>query len=196
MKTYLTLLIAYISCTLVAADKTTDDGFISLFDGNSLDGWHLMNGADFVVKDGVIRHLGGLGWMRSDKQYTDFIFRIEFRFLAPRQDGGIFIRATKEGEKWPKSRYEVQVENSERMARLFGTEYDLDIPLTQQVLKPIGQWNHYEITVKGSEVRVVLNGKLVCTSDKLTRLGPGFVGLQGEDGAHEYRNILIKELHD
>ena len=93
-------------------------------------------------------------------------------------------------------RYEVQVENTERMARLFGTEYDLDIPLTQKVLKPIGEWNQYEVILKGPDIKVFLNGNLVCTSGQLSRLEPGFIGLQGENGAHEYRNIYIKDLRN
>ncbi|NLS92346.1 MAG: hypothetical protein GXX96_09300, partial [Planctomycetaceae bacterium] len=48
----------------LAADKA-EEGFVSLFDGKTLDGWHLMNGAKFVVEDGVLKHDVGLGWLRS-----------------------------------------------------------------------------------------------------------------------------------
>ena len=77
----------------LGADKD-EEGFVSLFDGKTLDGWHLMNGAKFVVEDGVIKHNEGHGWLRSDKEYADFILRLEFRFLKPKQDGGVFLRAS------------------------------------------------------------------------------------------------------
>ena len=88
-----------------AADKA-EAGFVSLFDGKCLDGWHLMNGAKFVVEDGVIKHFQGHGWLRSDKEYADFILRLEFRFLKPKQDGGVFLRSVKAGENWPNQKYE------------------------------------------------------------------------------------------
>lgn len=177
----------------LAADKT-EEGFVSLFDGKTLDGWHLMNGAKFVVQDGVIKHNEGRGWLRSDKEYADFIVRLDFRFLEPEQDGGVFLRSVKEGKDWPDQKYEVQVENTRRMATIFGAEHDLNVELVQKVLKPDGEWNEYDIKIVGSRIEVRLNDELVATSDSATALKRGFLGLQGEDGAHEYRNIRIKDL--
>ena len=53
------------SCLLNApnvslADENAEEGFARLFDGKTLDGWHLMNGAKFVAEDGVIKLNGGL----------------------------------------------------------------------------------------------------------------------------------------
>ena len=94
---------------------------MSIFDGKTLDGWHLMNGAPFVAEDGVIKLNGGRGWLRSEKEYSDFVLKLEFRFMKPpRQDGGVFLRAGKEGKSWPNRKYEVQIENTERMAKIFG----------------------------------------------------------------------------
>jgi hypothetical protein len=181
------------SNTSLAAGKA-EEGFVSLFDGKTLGGWHLMNGAKFVVEDGVIKHNEGRGWLRSDKEYADFIVRLEFRFLKPKQDGGVFLRSVKEGKNWPSQKYEVQVENTLRMAKIFGAKHDLNVELVQKVLKPIGAWNEYDITIVGSRIEVRLNDKLVTTSDSATTLKRGYLGLQGEDGAHEYRKIRIKDL--
>ena len=54
----------------LAAEKA-EEGFASLFNGKTLDGWHLMNGAKFVAEDRVIKLNGGRGWLRSDKEYAD-----------------------------------------------------------------------------------------------------------------------------
>ena len=176
------------------ADEKAETGFVKLFDGKTLNGWHLMNGAKFVAEDGVIKLNGGRGWLRSEKEYADYILRLELRFMKPKQDGGVFLRAGKEGKGWPNKRYEVQSENSPRMARLFGAKYDLNVKLAQKVLKPVGEWNAYEIKLVGPKVEVRLNGELVTTSDSLTKLTRGYLGLQGESGFHEYRNIRIKDL--
>ncbi|MEZ6101739.1 MAG: DUF1080 domain-containing protein [Pirellulaceae bacterium] len=173
-----------------------DEGFTQLFDGKSLDGWHLENGANFVAEDGVLKHRGGLGWLRSEKEYSNFILRLEFRFLKPQQDGGVFLRSNREGDNWPTRKYEVQIENTERMARIFGTNHDLDIELTKKVLKPTGEWNEYQITINGAQVEVRLNGEVVSKSADAGELTRGYIGLQGENGQHEYRNFRIKELGD
>jgi len=177
----------------LAVDKT-EEGFVSLFDGKTLNGWHLMNGAKFFAEDGVIKHNVGHGWLRSDKEYADFIVRLEFRFMKPRQDGGVFLRAVKEGKDWPDRKYEVQCENSPRMATIFGATHDLNVELVQKVLKPVGEWNEYDIKIVGSNIEVRLNGELVATSNSADALKRGYLGLQGENGSHEYRNFRIKDL--
>jgi hypothetical protein len=178
---------------LQAAEKP-EKGFVSLFDGKTLDGWHLMNGAKFVAQDGVIKLNGGRGWLRSEKEYADFVLRLELRFMKPKQDGGVFLRSSKEGKDWPSPKYEVQVENTVRMAKIFGAEHRLDIEKAQKALKPVGEWNAYDIKLVGSDVEVRLNGELVTTSDAMDKLTRGYLGFQGENGFHEYRNIRIKNL--
>ncbi len=177
----------------MAAEKD-EQGFARLFDGKTLDGWHLINGAKFVVEDGVLKHRGGLGWLRSEKQYSDFVLRLEFRFMKPKQDGGVFVRSNTEGDNWPNRKYEVQIENTVRMAKIFGAEHELNVELAQKALKPTGEWNKYEIKLIGSKIEVRLNGELVSKSDKMNRLKRGYIGLQGENGAHEYRKFRIKDL--
>jgi len=171
-----------------------EDGFVSLFDGRSLNGWHLMNGAKFVVEDGVIKHDKGHGWLRSDKQYADFNIRMEFRFLKPKQDGGLFLRAGMEGKDWPDKKYEIQIENTARMGIIFGAKHSLNVDLAKKALKPDGQWNEYDITVVGPKIEVRLNGELVSSTEAATSLKKGYLGLQAEDGLHEYRNIRVKDL--
>ncbi len=194
-----TILAIAASCLLgmpnvsLATDQA-EEGFVNLFDGKTLDGWNLMNGAKFVVEDGVIKHNQGNGWLRSDKEYADFILRLEFRFMKPKQDGGVFLRAGMEGKDWPDRKYEVQIENTRRMATIFNAKNDLDVELTQKMLKPVGEWNEYEIKVVGPRIEVRLNGELVSTSSSADMLKRGYLGLQGEKGAHEYRNLRLKDL--
>ena len=177
-----------------AAAEKPEEGFASLFDGKTLDGWHLMNGAKFVAEDGVIKLNGGRGWLRSDKEYADFILRLELRFMKPKQDGGVFLRSNKDGKDWPSRKYEVQSENTVRMAKIFGAKHDLKVELVQKTLKPVGEWNEYDIKLVGSKIEVRLNGELVSTSDSMNALTRGYLGLQGESGFHEYRNLRIRDL--
>ena len=187
------LILAGIASGLPAADKTAKEtGFASLFDGKTLKGWEIMNGGKFTAKDGVIKLDGGRGWLRSTKEYSDFILKLEVRWLKPRQDSGVFLRASKEGKNWPKRRYEVQCENSRRVARIFGAAHKRDANQAFKLLKDAKQWNAYEIKCSGTRAEVKLNGKLVTTSDGFKVAG-GYIGLQGE-GFLEFRNLRIKVL--
>jgi hypothetical protein len=174
-----------------AADPET--GFVQLFDGKSLAGWHVMNGGKFTAADGVIKLRGGSGWLRSDKEYSDFVLRLEVRWLKPKQDSGIFIRASKEGKNWPDRRYEVQCENSPRVAMLFGAKHKLDKEKAAKALKAVNEWNTFEVKCEGSACEVRLNGELVCTGEGLKNT-KGHIGLQGEGGQLDFRNIRIKAL--
>jgi hypothetical protein len=74
-------------------------------------------------------------------------------------------------------------------------------------LRPVGQWNFQEVTVKGSTVKVELNGTVILDTDlsKVTEyLGSkphegkdrtsGHFGFAGHGDPVEFRNVQIKKL--
>lgn len=75
-----------------------------------------------------------------------------------------------------------------------------------QADKPVGQWNRFEITVRGDEVKCVLNGKTVIPHARLPGLAArGRIGLQHHGGKKDgqwvsppsllqFKNIYIKPL--
>jgi hypothetical protein len=188
---FLAALATLFSASLALADD--GDKFESLFDGKSLAGWHVMNGGKFEARDGLVQLRGGSGWLRSDKEYEDFVLRVDVRWLKPRQDSGIFLRASLEGKNWPERKVEVQCENSDRVAMLFGAKYVLDKEKAARALKGVNEWNTFEIRCQGTRCEVKLNGELVCTSDDF-KLKKGYIGLQGEGGQLDFRNIQILVL--
>ncbi len=182
-----------VPCFAYCQSDKTEKGFVSLFDGESLKGWEIMNNGKFSVEDGAIRINRGRGWLRSEKEYSDFVLKLELRFLKDNQDSGVFLRATKEGGNWPKQRYEVQCHNDRSMARIFGAGFKRDEKKVGELLRKPGEWNAYEIRCVGNNLQVRLNGELVTTSDGLKRPS-GYIGLQGEGGLLEFRNIRIQEI--
>jgi len=189
-----------------AGDTKTEPGFTSLFNGKNLDGWHIMNKGQFSVenekpagteptKNKVILLNKGGGWLRSDKEYEDFVLTVEVRWLKPKQDSGIFIRASKEGKNWPDKKVEVQCENSARVAMLFGARHTLDKEKAAKALKGVNEWNTFEVRCVGTRCEVKLNGELVCTSDDV-KLKKGYVGFQGENGHLDFRNVRIKVIRE
>jgi hypothetical protein len=173
-------------------------GFVALFDGKSLDGWHIMNGGKFSVKGGVIVLDKGSGWLRSDKEYQDFELRMDFRFVSKGADSGIFVRAGKDGKNWPAKNYQVQTMDNDSIGGLFVSGFDKvkakrDTAKLKEVRKKTEEWQTYAITVKGDAIEIKLNGQTVTTANSLS-VQPGHIGLQGEGGQLEFKNVRIKVL--
>lgn len=185
------LALAFAALILGAADD--EAGFTSIFNGKNLDGWQPMNGCKFSAVDGVLKGDGGNGWLRSEKEYGDFVLRLEVRWLKPKQDSGVFIRAGKEGANWPDRKYEVQAENTERIVHVFGAKCERDPQKALKLLKPDNEWNTLEITCKGTSCEVKLNGEVASRAEEL-KTPSGYLGFQGEGGQLEWRKLRIKEL--
>jgi hypothetical protein len=184
-----------------ADDKpVVEQGFTSLFNGVDLDGWHIMNKGQFSVRKGVIYLNKGGGWLRTDKQYKDFELRLEFRFIDKGADSGIFVRAGLEGDNWPKKNYQVQTMDNDTICSVFAKMLDKgkeakDKAKLKKVMKPTGEWQSYVIVFKGKTAEVKLNSETINSVDGLTDEA-GYIGLQGEGGQLEFKNIRIKELKE
>lgn len=173
-------------------------GFTSLFNGRDLTGWVIENEGKFSVKNGVIVLDKGGGWLRSEKQHQDFELRLDFRFLNREADSGILLRAGKEGKNWPARTYQVQTMDNESIAGLYVTglarpRVRRDVELMRKLRKPAGAWQSYAITVKGDRAEIELNDTLLTIAEGLT-VQAGYIGLKGQGGLLEFKNIRIKEL--
>ncbi len=189
-------------------------GFTPLFDGKTLNGWTLVgqHGDGYGVKDGVICCArGGGGNLFTEKEYSDFVLRFEFK-LDPGANNGIGIRAPLQGD----AAYlgmEIQVldDNAPQNASLHpaqfhGSIYDV-VPSRHDARKPAGEWNEEEITAQGRHIQVVLNGVTILdtnlndvTDAETLRRHPGLlrerghIGFLGHNDYVEFRNIRVKEL--
>jgi hypothetical protein len=186
-----------LSICCVAAGQP-DEGFTPLFNGRDLRGWAIENEGKFEVKNGVIFLDRGAGWLRSEKEYQDFELRLEFRFVSKGADSGIFLRASKEGKMWPAKNYQVQTMDNESIAAVYATalarpKSKRDADLMRKARKTGGEWQSYALILKGDAIEVRLNGALITTATGLT-VRPGYIGLQGEGGQLEFKNIRIREL--
>ncbi|MBI9061253.1 MAG: DUF1080 domain-containing protein [Marinilabiliaceae bacterium] len=191
------------------------DGFTALFNGKNLNGW-TGNKTDYLVEDGeiVIRpEKGGHGNLFTEKEYRDFNYRFEFK-LTPGANNGLGIRAPLEGD----AAYvgmELQIldntapiyENLEEY-QYHGSVYGV-IPAKRGHLKPVGQWNTEEVIVKGSTIKIILNGVTIVDGDiiEASKNGTldhkqhpglqrekGHIGFLGHGSVVWFRNIRIKEL--
>jgi type 1 glutamine amidotransferase len=174
------------------------DGSYVLWNGKDLEGWSQAGPGRFAVRDGALESEGGMGllWYR-ERRFRDFVLTLEWQVSRPEDNSGIFLRfpripldpwdAVKEG-------YEVQICGSGGPRHRTGAIYDF-APATEDAALPPGEWNRYEITVRGQEYQVVLNGHEVCRFTG-ERGREGFIGLQNHDGESRvrFRGLRVREL--
>ncbi len=124
-------------------------------------------GAQWIVEKGVLNGGGARGsWLISKKDYTDFELSFDFK-LGPQGNSGLALRSPSAGDpafdglelQMADYRYNTKAKNSE----LTGGLYRALAP-SQQVYKP-EKWNNYQIKIKGSHIKVILNDVLIIDED-------------------------------
>lgn len=191
------------------------EGFVSLFDGNSLNGW-TGNKDGYVPGDGTITvnpDAGGGGNLYTEKEYSNFVLRFEFQ-LTPGANNGLGIHAPLTGDVAYQGK-EIQIldNTAEKYADLkpyqyHGSVYGI-IPAKRGFLNPVGEWNYEEIMVNGDKIKVILNGTTIVDGDMKEaskngtmdgrdhpglKRSKGHIGFLGHGSDLKFRNIRIKEL--
>jgi len=200
------------------ADKLLRDtdppGFESVFNGKDFEGWDgpLEN---YEIKEGAIvcRPKKG-GTPHTKQEYGDFVVRLEFK-LPPGGNNGLAIHYPGQGDTAYTGMCEIQVldDNYEKATgqkidprQAHGSAYGM-VAAHRGYQHPIGDWNYQETTVKGSTIKVELNGTIIldCDLSKVTEfLGDhahpgkdrtkGYFGFAGHNDPVMFRNISIKKL--
>ncbi len=193
-------------------DKLNDDGFKSIFNGKDFDGW---GGPvdNYEVRDGAILckpNKGGT--IHTKEEYGDFEAKLEFK-LPPAGNNGLAIRYPGNGDTAYVGMCELQIldDSATRYRTLDPRQYCCSIygvvPAHRGYLRPVGEWNVAHVMVKGSTIKVELNGSVVVNADVskvhefmanhehpgLLRTSGSF-GFAGHNDPVEFRNIRLKKL--
>ncbi len=184
-------------------------GWILLFNGKDLSGLEAEGAKDSfsVDAEGNLACRGAGGWIHSVKEYRDFRLTLEYK-VSPGGNSGVFLRARKEGDP-AFTGMEVQILDDAGKppdTHSTGALYD-EVRPDKNKSKPAGEWNAYDITCLGNELRVSLNGEqlyainLDTTPDKHNqqarlsmRAATGFIGVQDHGSPVWFRNIKLLPL--
>jgi len=180
----------------LGSTASADDGWITLLDETHKGDWSEVGKANWEMKDGALTadKLDGkdLAYLVSKDSYKDFQIRAEF-WVDDAANSGIFIRCDKSDAIDSKICYEVNVFDK-RPDPKYGTGAIVDVAKVDPMPKAGGKWNTYEITAKGSQLTVVLNGqKTVDVKDSKHDAGGPFA-LQYGSGVIKFRKVYIKPL--
>jgi hypothetical protein len=162
----------------------------SLFNGRDLSGWVRVNGGTFVATNGVLRLDGGRGWLRTEREFTDFVLEVEWRGLETNYNSGIFIRAPLEGDPWATNVWQVNLKQSGIGELLEGSK---KVVTATAKPRPAGEWIKFRIEVRGHKVSLEVDGQPAWTFEEFTPR-KGYLGLQAEGKAVEFRNLRMGEM--
>ncbi len=187
------------------ASAEVEDNFVSLFNGENLSGWFPVGTPEaFVVKNDCIYTTGASpypSWLRSEKEYENFVFRFEYQ-TEGWYEGGVVFHAPLDG---PASKIGLKLhlrhEQQEYGARSPGAIYDAVEPLSI-ANHPSGEWNTCEIECNWPRLRITLNGEVIHDLDMEKnealryRLRRGYIGIQNLGNRAYFRNLQIRPLPD
>jgi len=208
--TSILILVLIAAGPVMAADE---GGWISLFDGKSLDGWKSSeeNSDSFKLEDGAIVAHGPRAHLFYDgpvknHDFKNFDFKADV-MTAPGSNSGIYIHTKWQKEDWPNAGYEAQVNNTQgdpqKTAGLYDVVKVLEAPAKDN------EWFEYEIIVNGKTVTTKINGKTAAVYDEKDKekldhrsrgsdLSSGTFALQAHDPKSKvcFKNIRVKPLPD
>jgi hypothetical protein len=200
----------------ILASHGEDAAFKSAWNGKDFEGW---GGPveNYEVADGAIRCKAGKGGtIYAKEELGDFVARLEFK-LPPGGNNGLAIRYPGEGDTAYVGMCELQVldDNYEKATsqkidprQAHGSAYGM-VAAQRGYQRPTGEWNFEEVTVKGSTIKVELNGTVILDCDlskvdmdtvmaKSKHPGKdrtsGFFGFAGHSDPVEFRNVFIRKL--
>jgi hypothetical protein len=166
-------------------------GWTVLLAGTTLKGWNVIGDANWAVVDGVVQADKGTGFLVTPASYGDFQITLEF-WVSDDANSGVFLRCSDPKTINQMNAYEVNIFDK-RPDQSYRTGGIVDVAKPASVILTGGKWNTYDITAKGSQLTVVLNGsKVVDVKD--TKHADGPIGLQYGAGTVKFRNVRIRTL--
>ncbi|MDA1230632.1 MAG: DUF1080 domain-containing protein [Planctomycetota bacterium] len=186
-------------------------GFERIFNGQDFTGWTGAMENYQIIDGGIVCQEGKGGTIFTKKEYADFVARMEFK-LPVGGNNGVAIRYAGEGQPHLDG-LELQVLDSEdpKYASLdprqyHGSVYGL-VAAHRGYLRATGEWNFQQVTMRGSRIKVELNGFTIVDADlsevKESKDGAvppgatrttGHFGFAGHNDPVAFRNIAIREL--
>ncbi len=212
------------------SDNKPPEGFTALFNGKDLTNWkgvvtmkeratkkpeelaELQKKSNdkiqghWTVKDGILTYDGKGTSLQTVKDYGNFELLIDWK-IAAEGDSGIYLRGQPQVQIWDSDRTSGAkgADKGSGSGGLWNNPKDSKgkMPL-KKADKPVGEWNHFRILMKGDKVTVYLNGELVVDDAPLANYwdkgkplpATGPIELQHHNDPLWFKNIYVRELKD
>ena len=190
------IIVAFATIQLATrASSQTGEGWTTLLDSKNMGDWNQVGESNWRLEDGAVvadkRTGKGAAYLVSKTAYKDFQVYAEF-WASDDANSGIFLRCQDPTKITDKSCYEANIFD-QRPDPSYGTGGIVHFAEVNPMPKAGGKWNTYEITAKGRQITVVLNGtKTAELHNGLFVEGP--ITLQHVAGVIKWRKVAIKPL--
>jgi type 1 glutamine amidotransferase len=191
------------------ADCRPERGYRPLFDGTSAAGWKQAGPGAFTLDPagGTLTSAGGMGllWYEA-RELRAYSLKLDWRMAGAAGDdnSGVFVGFPASDDPWSAvdRGYEIQIDATDAPEKTTGAVYGFqsaDLARRDAALNPPGEWNTYEIRVRGERLQVWLNGVRIndfTNTDPVRSLRSGYVGIQNHGDGDEvaFRDIRVKDL--
>ena len=169
------------------------NGWVQLFDGQTLFGWQANSEANWTVRDGVIHaDSGPPGLLVTTVPFADYELMCDFK-LASGGNSGVFLRTPVSPKNPAVDCYELNICDSHPA---FQTASLVARKKGPAGLKVEGDWHTFHVVVEGRKLSVTLDGKPVLEfiDETASPLVAGRIGLQMNGGEIEFRNVFARPL--
>lgn len=171
------------------------EGWTQLFDGKNVGDWNKVGETNWRVEDGAIVAdkvtSKTPAYLVSKEKYKDFMVYVEF-WASDDSNSGVFLRCQDPANIGDRNCYEANIFD-QRPDPTYGTGAIVRFAEVNPMPKAGGKWNTYEITAKGRDITLVLNGKETAKL-RSEYLMDGYLALQHGAGVMKFRKVAIKPL--
>ena len=187
-------------------EKDRQDGWVSLFNGKTLDGWKASENKDScrveagaICVNGPRSHLFYVGEVNGG-EFKNFELKCDVKTM-PKANSGIYFHTDYQDEGWPAKGYEAQVNNTQGDPKKTGGLYAVQD--VYEAPAKDNEWFDYHIIVRGKRIIIKINGETTADyteEDDLDRegrrLSSGTFALQAHDPGSKvlYKNLRVKVL--
>ncbi len=181
-------------------EATLKEGWVSLFDGQSLFGWSIVGKANWRVEEGVIKvDRGEKSFLCTNLKLADCELSVDFRADA-KTNSGVFLRTQPSPEDVTMDCIELNIappENPFPTGSLVQRQKLEPADLDKQLGKfDPTQWHTYRIRMNGDKISIGLDGKKILEYVDDSNLRDGHISLQHNEGHVEFKNVRLRPLTD
>lgn len=189
------LLLTAGALALTPASAQSGEGWVTLLDSKNMGNWNQLGKTNWRMEEGAAvadkKTSKGPAYLVSTESYEDFQLYVEF-YASDDANSGIFFRCADPTSVNDKLCYEANIFD-QRKDPTYGTGGIVRHAEVNPMPKAGGKWNTYEITVKGRDISVMLNGeKTAQIRSGMFDKGP--FALQHGAGTIKFRKVAIKPL--
>lgn len=167
------------------------EGWIQLFDGESLFGWTATSNVDWQIRDGEIRATRGEpGFLMSHSEFGNVELHVEFQAGA-RTNSGVFVHTVANPKDPSKDCYEINLVNVEHP---YPTGSLVARAPAVPRLPASSAWQSLTATLRDGHVSVAIDGRAVVDYVDEQPLGRGRIALQYNEGEIHFRNVRVRPL--